>query len=376
MIYLQDVLDGWLGAGRARVILPITDPYVVHHGALGSFATVYLPEGVTARAAAASAGRARRAWRSGAGPRARLPALRAAPRPRGRSHRGVRAPRGDRHERWPRHDLSGLDAPLRSHGGHHASRRCLCCLNRPTGGEPGAAPAPQLRHLRPRPQPRPSRLSGMPRPTRAWSSSAAGIVGDERRLPSGQARLARRGAARAGEPLRRHHLARGGAGRPAPLLQQSHPAHPLQRRSLQPPRGGDGPGHRDGSGAAASSVARTAERMVQLQRNAALANAYGIEAHVISLERGGARYPLMRTDDLVGRGVDPGRRQGQSGRYHPGAGPGRAGGRGALIREGVKVTGVRIGAAARRRRRDLRRGPSPRRSSSTARACGRGSSGA
>ena len=42
-IYLQDVLDGWLGAGQARVILPITDPYVVHHGALGSFATVYLP---------------------------------------------------------------------------------------------------------------------------------------------------------------------------------------------------------------------------------------------------------------------------------------------------------------------------------------------
>ncbi len=43
VIYLQDVLDDWLGAGRARVILPITDPYVVHHGALGSFATVYLP---------------------------------------------------------------------------------------------------------------------------------------------------------------------------------------------------------------------------------------------------------------------------------------------------------------------------------------------
>jgi len=45
VIYLQDVLDGWLGQGKARVILPITDPYVVHHGALGSFATVYLPEG-------------------------------------------------------------------------------------------------------------------------------------------------------------------------------------------------------------------------------------------------------------------------------------------------------------------------------------------
>ena len=27
------------------MILPITDPYVVHHGALGSFATAYLPEG-------------------------------------------------------------------------------------------------------------------------------------------------------------------------------------------------------------------------------------------------------------------------------------------------------------------------------------------
>jgi len=46
VIYLQDVLDGWIGAGKARVILPITDPYVVHHGALGSFATVYLPDGM------------------------------------------------------------------------------------------------------------------------------------------------------------------------------------------------------------------------------------------------------------------------------------------------------------------------------------------
>lgn len=45
VIYLQDLFDAWLGADRARVILPITDPYVLHHGALGSFATVYLPEG-------------------------------------------------------------------------------------------------------------------------------------------------------------------------------------------------------------------------------------------------------------------------------------------------------------------------------------------
>ncbi|WP_406647141.1 phosphonoacetate hydrolase [Aliisedimentitalea scapharcae] len=45
VIYAQDLMDDWLGEGAARVILPITDPYVVHHGALGSFATCYLPEG-------------------------------------------------------------------------------------------------------------------------------------------------------------------------------------------------------------------------------------------------------------------------------------------------------------------------------------------
>jgi phosphonoacetate hydrolase len=42
VIYLQDALDKKFGAGKTKVILPITDPYVVHHGALGSFATVYL----------------------------------------------------------------------------------------------------------------------------------------------------------------------------------------------------------------------------------------------------------------------------------------------------------------------------------------------
>ena len=43
VIYVQDILDQLLGQAAARVILPITDPYVVHHGALGSFATAYLP---------------------------------------------------------------------------------------------------------------------------------------------------------------------------------------------------------------------------------------------------------------------------------------------------------------------------------------------
>jgi phosphonoacetate hydrolase len=45
VVYVQDILDEWLGKDAARVILPITDPYVVHHGALGSFATAYLPKG-------------------------------------------------------------------------------------------------------------------------------------------------------------------------------------------------------------------------------------------------------------------------------------------------------------------------------------------
>ncbi|SEV89313.1 phosphonoacetate hydrolase [Aliiroseovarius sediminilitoris] len=44
VVYVQDLLDQWLGEAAARLILPITDPYVVHHGALGSFATAYLPD--------------------------------------------------------------------------------------------------------------------------------------------------------------------------------------------------------------------------------------------------------------------------------------------------------------------------------------------
>ena len=43
-IYLQDILNQKYGINSTRVILPITDPYVVHHGALGSFATIYLED--------------------------------------------------------------------------------------------------------------------------------------------------------------------------------------------------------------------------------------------------------------------------------------------------------------------------------------------
>lgn len=41
VIYLQDELQRQFGVGQTKVILPITDPYVVHHGALGGFARVY-----------------------------------------------------------------------------------------------------------------------------------------------------------------------------------------------------------------------------------------------------------------------------------------------------------------------------------------------
>jgi phosphonoacetate hydrolase len=115
VIYLQDWCDKLLGPASARVILPITDPYVVHHGALGSFATVYLPADVEARAIV-SALRQQRGMeavftRDEAARRFELPADRI----------------GDVvcvSERFTvigtsasRHDLTGLDAPLRSHGG-------------------------------------------------------------------------------------------------------------------------------------------------------------------------------------------------------------------------------------------------------------------
>jgi phosphonoacetate hydrolase len=50
VVFLQDVLDHEFGGGKTKVILPITDPYVAHHGALGSFATVFFQGPVSATA--------------------------------------------------------------------------------------------------------------------------------------------------------------------------------------------------------------------------------------------------------------------------------------------------------------------------------------
>lgn len=52
VVFLEDLLNKEFGPGKTRVILPITDPYVKHHGALGSYATVFLNRAVSPTAAA------------------------------------------------------------------------------------------------------------------------------------------------------------------------------------------------------------------------------------------------------------------------------------------------------------------------------------
>jgi len=115
VIFLQDVLDGWLGEGAARVILPITDPYVVHHGALGSFATAYLPDAVDAQELAGRLseleGIEYAAPKSDACARFELPEDRMGDLVVVSEINKVIGTRPDRH------DLSGLEVPLRSHGG-------------------------------------------------------------------------------------------------------------------------------------------------------------------------------------------------------------------------------------------------------------------
>ena len=138
IVYLQDHLDTWLGQGKARVILPITDPYVVHHGALGSFATIYLPSGsrvddVCTRLDGLS-GIELALDRASACARFELPS--------DRMGDVVVVSRRDVvvGTSASRHDLSGLDAPLRSHGGL-SEQRVPFVLSRP-------AAVPAGRHLR------------------------------------------------------------------------------------------------------------------------------------------------------------------------------------------------------------------------------------
>jgi phosphonoacetate hydrolase len=117
VLYLQDVLDAKFGAGKTKVILPITDPYVVHHGALGSFATVYAygPDVAEIMAVIAKQDGIDAVLGKTEGcARFELPEDRmgdvivVSGGPKGSKVLGTSA---------ARHDLSGLNEPLRSHGG-------------------------------------------------------------------------------------------------------------------------------------------------------------------------------------------------------------------------------------------------------------------
>jgi phosphonoacetate hydrolase len=129
IVYLQDRLDGWYGRDVARVILPITDPYVVHHGALGSFATAYLPPeriGDARRRIAELSGVEQVLSRSEACTRFELPPDRV----------GDLIVLAERltvlGSSAAKHDLSGLDVPLRSHGGVSEQRVPLIANRRAT----------------------------------------------------------------------------------------------------------------------------------------------------------------------------------------------------------------------------------------------------
>jgi len=131
VIYLQDWFDHQIGLGRARVILPITDPYVVHHGALGSFATVYLPDEVAKKdiihELAGMRGMACVLSREEAALSFELPEDRIGDLVCVSSRFTVIGTSASRH------DLSGLDAPLRSHGGI-SEQGVPLILNRPIPG--------------------------------------------------------------------------------------------------------------------------------------------------------------------------------------------------------------------------------------------------
>jgi len=114
VIYLEDALRERFGDG-SKVICPITDPYVVHHGALGSYVTVHLEEREkmteTADWVRSLDGVSEVFEKAEASESLQLPADRigdlvvmsAADTVLGRSPEY--------------HDLSQLDRPLRSHGG-------------------------------------------------------------------------------------------------------------------------------------------------------------------------------------------------------------------------------------------------------------------
>jgi len=131
VLYLQDILDSWVGSAQTRVILPITDPYVVHHGALGSYATVYVPAASDCAQLAARLSGLQGIevvlTREQAAQRFELPADRIGDLVVVSQRSTVLG------TSQSRHDLSGLEVPLRSHGGI-SEQRVPLILNRPIAG--------------------------------------------------------------------------------------------------------------------------------------------------------------------------------------------------------------------------------------------------
>ena len=141
VIYLQDVLDGMFEPGKARVVLTITDPYVVHHGALGSFCTVYLSGDADAKEVAtkiAGLNGILKVYTNAEGCKEfELPPERM----------GDLIVISEKHKvlgsSADHHDLSGLTEPLRSHGGV-TEQRVPLILNRPV---PDLDPERRLRNF-------------------------------------------------------------------------------------------------------------------------------------------------------------------------------------------------------------------------------------
>ena len=132
VLYLQDLIDGWIGEGKARVILPITDPYVVHHGALGSYAVIHVEGEAQAEVAKRLRGqegievvlsRAEACERFGLPPDrvGDLVAVATTHKVLGTS--------------VSRHDLTQLKEPLRSHGGI-SEQEVPIIVSRPLTGQP------------------------------------------------------------------------------------------------------------------------------------------------------------------------------------------------------------------------------------------------
>jgi phosphonoacetate hydrolase len=132
VIFLEDELNRQFGAGAVRVICPITDPFVRHHGALGSFVRVYARNSVApaelARAVRGLTGVDQVLDRDAAAAEYELP----------RDREADLVVTGDRNtvlgSTVAEHDLAGLAGHrLRSHGGR-GEQRVPFLLSRPLTG--------------------------------------------------------------------------------------------------------------------------------------------------------------------------------------------------------------------------------------------------